>query len=274
MPELPEVETVRRGLAPALEGQRFVKVELRRCDLRFPFPERFAARLKGRRVEKLERRAKYLMARLDNGLALIMHLGMTGRFAFGAAPGDKHDHVLFTMSNGAVIRYNDVRRFGFMFLAPWSELDSHPLFSGLGAEPLGEDFDAACLMAKARGRTAPLKSFLLDQRVVAGLGNIYVCEALHEARLSPLAPASVLGEPGKARRLAAAIRKVLKAAIAAGGSSLKDYRQADGSPGYFQHRFAVYGREGEPCKRRGCGGTIARTVQNGRATFYCSRCQT
>jgi formamidopyrimidine-DNA glycosylase len=212
---------------------------------------------------------------MDNGLALIMHLGMTGRFSFGPAADDqKHDHVVFTMSTGVRVRYNDARRFGFMTLTNWEQLASHELFRSLGVEPLSDGFDGAYLTAKAGARTAPLKSFLLDQKIISGLGNIYVCEALHRARLSPLAAASTLSEPGKAKRLARAIREVLEAAIAAGGSSLKDYRQTDGSPGYFQHSFTVYGREGQTCKRRGCGGTVARIVQNGRATFYCSRCQT
>ncbi len=292
MPELPEVETVRRGLAPAMEGARFVKIEQRRPDLRFPFPKDFARRLKGREVEKLERRAKYLLASLDDGEVLAMHLGMSGRFVIEKGketivPGEfvhdvgretKHEHVVFTMSNGAVIRYTDARRFGYMTLIEPGGLAAHPLFKGLGVEPLDGALTPNFLARRAAGRSQSLKAFLLDQRVIAGLGNIYVCEALFRARLSPFRPASVLatqsGAPAAgARKLAEAIPAVLKDAIAAGGSSLRDYRQADGSPGYFQHTFAVYGREGEPCPGKGCRGAIERVVQNGRSTFYCPSCQ-
>jgi formamidopyrimidine-DNA glycosylase len=292
MPEMPEVETVRRGLAPVMEGARFAKVEQRRPDLRFPFPQDFAKRLKGRKVERLERRAKYLIAWLDDGEALAMHLGMSGRFTVenGAArdtPGAfaheaggdaRHDHIVFTMSNRAVIRYNDARRFGYMTLIEPGGMETHPLFKGLGVEPLGPEMTPAWLAARATGRAQPLKAFLLDQRVIAGLGNIYVCEALHRAALSPLRSASVLaakdGRPSAAgRKLTEAIRAVLEDAVAAGGSSLRDYRQADGSLGYFQHTFRVYGREGQVCPRRSCGGMIERRVQNGRSTFYCPRCQ-
>lgn len=295
MPELPEVETVRRGLAPVMEGARFAKVEQRRPDLRFPFPPDFARRLKGRRVEQLERRAKYLIARLDDGALLAMHLGMSGRFTIAngagqgapetpgefvhAAGGDaRHDHVVFTMSNRAVIRYNDARRFGYMTLVEPGGMEAHPLFKGLGVEPLGGEMTPAFLAARASGRAQPLKAFLLDQRVIAGLGNIYVCEALHRAALSPVRPASALagkagGPSPEGRKLTQAIIAVLGDAVAAGGSSLRDYRQADGSLGYFQHTFRVYGREGEVCPRRGCGGMIERRVQNGRSTFYCPRCQ-
>jgi formamidopyrimidine-DNA glycosylase len=292
MPELPEVETVRRGLAPVMEGATFAKVDQRRPDLRFPFPKDFAKRLKGRKVEHLGRRAKYLLAQLDDGEVLAMHLGMSGRFVIEkgketivpgefvheAPSGAKHEHVVFTMSNGAVIRYSDARRFGYMTLIDPGGLEAHPLFKGLGAEPLSAEMTPAYLAARAKGRAQSLKAFLLDQRVIAGLGNIYVCEALYRARLSPFRPASVLatrtGRPsGAAVRLAEAIRAVLNDAIAAGGSSLRDYRQADGSLGYFQHTFCVYGREGEPCLRKGCGGTVKRVVQNGRSTFYCPRCQ-
>lgn len=295
MPELPEVETVRRGLAPVMEGARFAKVEQRRPDLRFPFPQDFAKRLKGRRVERLERRAKYLIARLDDGALLAMHLGMSGRFTIakgasqgaGETPGEfvhaaggdaRHDHVVFTMSNRAVIRYNDARRFGYMTLVEPGGMDAHPLFKGLGVEPLGPEMTPAFLAARASGRAQPLKAFLLDQRVIAGLGNIYVCEALHRATLSPMRPASALtaksGAPSpQGRKLTEAIVAVLGDAVAAGGSSLRDYRQADGSLGYFQHTFRVYGREGQVCPRRGCGGMIERRVQNGRSTFYCPRCQ-
>jgi formamidopyrimidine-DNA glycosylase len=297
MPELPEVETVRLGLAPVLEGATFARVEQRRPDLRFPLPADFAKRLEGRRVVHLGRRAKYLVAELDDGETLIMHLGMSGRFTVGsllpadAANGrvlgefthetggsDKHDHIIFEMSNFAVIRYNDTRRFGYMDLIAPGALATHPLFRDLGIEPLGPELDAAYLAAKGAGRRTPLKALLLDQRVIAGLGNIYVCEALWRARLSPERLASVLatktGAPtAAAKRLAPAIHAVLDEALRAGGSSLRDYRKADGSLGYFQHSFAVYGREGERCQRPGCGGTIRRLVQNGRSTFYCDTCQ-
>ncbi|WP_088342929.1 MULTISPECIES: bifunctional DNA-formamidopyrimidine glycosylase/DNA-(apurinic or apyrimidinic site) lyase [Rhodomicrobium] len=298
MPELPEVETVRRGLAPVLEGASFARVEQRRADLRFPLPANFAKRLEGRRVEHLTRRAKYLLAELDDGQILTMHLGMTGRFLIGglvkteaggnAVVGDflhetggddKHDHVIFEMSNLAVIRYNDARRFGYMALLAPGEIETHPHFRDLGLEPLGPEMNPVFLAAKAKGRKTPLKAFLLDQHVIAGLGNIYVCEALYRAKLLPDRPASILtlasGAPSAAaKRLAPAIRATLEDAIEAGGSSLRDYRQADGSLGYFQHRFCVYGREGEPCLRAGCKGIIARKVQSGRSTFFCPVCQT
>jgi formamidopyrimidine-DNA glycosylase len=312
MPELPEVETVRQGLAPVMEGAAFARVEQRRADLRFPLPERFAARLEGRRVERLDRRAKYILVHLDDGEILAMHLGMSGRFivsAPGAIPGkvrggfpsgiaskqeggdgmigefvhetgggDKHDHVIFEMSNLAVIRYNDPRRFGYMTLIGAGELAAHPHFRDLGIEPLGDELTPSFLAAKGQGRRQPLKGFLLDQHLIAGLGNIYVCEALHRAALSPETPAAALalasGKPSPAaKKLAPMIRAVLDDALAAGGSSLRDYRQADGSLGYFQHRFAVYDREGKSCLKKGCRGTIMRTVQNGRSTFYCSACQ-
>jgi formamidopyrimidine-DNA glycosylase len=297
MPELPEVETVRLGLAPVLEGAIFARVEQRRPDLRFPLPDAFGARLEGRRVESLARRAKYLLASLDDGQVLAMHLGMSGRFliaspvngvagtpqvpggfAHESGGGDKHDHIIFEMSNLAVIRYNDVRRFGYMMLIAPGEFDGHPHFRDLGIEPLGTGLNAAYLAARGRGRKQSLKGFLLDQHVIAGLGNIYVCEALFRAGLSPAAPAARLaaknGAPSvAAKRLAPAIGAVLNEAIAAGGSSLRDYRKADGTLGYFQHSFAVYGREGEACPRRGCNATIRRMVQGGRSTFYCGHCQ-
>jgi formamidopyrimidine-DNA glycosylase len=298
MPELPEVETVRRGLAPVMEGARFAAVELRRADLRFPFPDGFVQHLVGQRVQRLERRAKYLLAHTDN-IVLAMHLGMSGRFSIAGQPKGAplsaasvqpgafvqaagslpaHDHVVFDFESGARITYNDARRFGYMTLIPPEELEAHPLFSGLGPEPLGADLTLAYLAERGRGRIQPLKSFLLDQRNVAGLGNIYVCEALHRARLSPFAPAGRLatatGRPSAgAKRLALAIPEVLGEAIAAGGSSLRDHRRADGTLGYFQHAFAVYDREGESCPRPDCGGTVHREVQNGRSTFYCPRCQ-
>jgi formamidopyrimidine-DNA glycosylase len=288
MPELPEVETVRRGLAPALEGARVLRVEQRRPDLRFPFPPDFARRLTGRRVLGLRRRAKYLLADLDSGETLVMHLGMSGSFRVdGDLPGlfhhprDKsaaHDHVVLHIENGASVTYNDPRRFGFMLLIPTDEVDRHKLFEGLGVEPLGAALEAAFLARAFRGRTAPAKALLLDQRLIAGLGNIYVCEALHRAGISPLAQGgrlvSAAGRPTAAlARLPDAIRDVLAAALAAGGSSLRDHRQADGSLGYFQHSFRVYDREGAACPTSGCKGTIRRVVQSGRSTFYCPDCQ-
>jgi formamidopyrimidine-DNA glycosylase len=288
MPELPEVETVRRGLAPAMEGARFAKVEARRKDLRFPFPAHFARRLEGQRVEGLGRRAKYLVADLSGGEVLLMHLGMSGSFRVGKdAPPAKyyherakstaHDHVVFHMSNGAVVTFNDPRRFGFMKLYPRAEIDTEPSLRGLGPEPLGNAFDAAMLAHACAGKNTSLKAALLDQRVVAGLGNIYVCEALFRARLSPKRGASTLadrkGAPNdRARALVEAIRTVLNDAISAGGSSLRDHRRADGSLGDFQHNFQVYDREGKPCPR-GCKGSVRRIVQNGRSTFWCPSCQ-
>jgi formamidopyrimidine-DNA glycosylase len=294
MPELPEVETVRRGLEPVMAGRRFVAVEQRRRDLRFPFPEGFAGRLQGRRLLTLGRRAKYLMAAIEGGEVLAMHLGMSGRFTIaepGGANGRQvadftyetgndpaHDHVVFTMEGGATVTYNDARRFGYMSLIPAGEIASHPHFKGLGIEPLGPDLTPEFLAKAAFGRKTDLKAFLLDQRIVAGLGNIYVCEALYRAGLSPRRRAGVLAKRGGtpadgSLRLTPVIRAVLEAAIAAGGSTLRDYKHTDGSLGYFQHAFAVYGREGEACQRPGCGGVIRRIVQAGRSTFYCPTCQ-
>ncbi|HWV44283.1 bifunctional DNA-formamidopyrimidine glycosylase/DNA-(apurinic or apyrimidinic site) lyase [Pseudorhodoplanes sp.] len=292
MPELPEVETVRRGLAPVLEGARFVKVEARRGDLRWPLPSDFVRRLEGQSVIGLGRRAKYLLADLSSGEVLLMHLGMSGSFRVQQAgaddmPGDfhharskaaAHDHIVFHMSNGAVATFNDPRRFGCMKLVPRAHLDEEPLLRALGPEPLGNAFDAASLASACAGRKTSLKAALLDQRVVAGLGNIYVCEALHRAHLSPKRKASTLadrkGAPNeRAKALADAIRTVLTDAIRAGGSSLRDHRQTDGELGYFQHSFRVYDREGAPCPTRSCTGTIRRIVQNGRSTFYCPVCQ-
>jgi formamidopyrimidine-DNA glycosylase len=288
MPELPEVETVRRGLAPALVGATIERVELRRHDLRFPFPERFASRLRGRRVHDLRRRAKYLIADLDDGYSLIMHLGMSGSFRIDEeTPGafhhkrDKnaaHDHVIFHLSHGKRVIYNDPRRFGYMLLIAKHEIDEDKLFRGLGVEPLSDALDGAFLAHAFRGRAAPVKSLLLDQRLIAGLGNIYVCEALYRARISPLRAAGSLvtasGKPKAAlARLPQAVKDVLKDALKAGGSSLRDHRQIDGSLGYFQHSFRVYDREGAACPTPGCKGTITRVVQSGRSTFYCPRCQ-
>lgn len=292
MPELPEVETVRRGLEPVLVGATITAVDQRRPDLRFPFPERFAARLTGRRVATLERRAKYLWARLDDGIVLVMHLGMSGSFriettADPVMPGafhhprgrpGTHDHVVLTLSGGTRVVYNDPRRFGFMLLVPAAALTAHPLFAGLGLEPLADALDGAVLSRLFADRSTSLKAALLDQRMIAGLGNIYVCEALHRAGLSPRRAASTLtrrdgGPTTGATRLAASIRQVLLEAVAAGGSTLRDHRQADGTMGYFQHSFRVYGREGDPCPKITCRGAVERIVQNGRSTFFCAHCQ-
>jgi formamidopyrimidine-DNA glycosylase len=287
MPELPEVEIVRRGLAPAFVGRVFQRVEQHRPDLRFPLPAHFPARLAGRKVERLERRGKYLLAHLSSGEVLLMHLGMTGSFTVLAAGGAKdatsrahvlHDHLVFHMRGGETVTYNDPRRFGFMVLIAQDELDEHPLLHHLGVEPMGEAMTADYLAQRARGKKLALKPFLADQRIIAGLGNIYACEALFRARLSPLRRAATIadrqGRPNdRARALVPAIRAVLADAIKAGGSSLRDYRQANGELGSFQHSFRVYGREGKRCLREGCGGTVRRIVQGGRSTFYCPRCQ-
>ncbi|HLX98337.1 MAG TPA: bifunctional DNA-formamidopyrimidine glycosylase/DNA-(apurinic or apyrimidinic site) lyase [Roseiarcus sp.] len=291
MPELPEVEIVRRGLIPAMLGARIVEVELRRKDIRLPFPPRFRERLSGRRVVGMNRRAKYLLFQLDSGETLIAHLGMSGSFRMekGAVstPGAflrerskdrKHDHVVLVLDNGWVVTYNDPRRFGSMDLAPSDALARHPRLSGLGVEPLAPEFDAHRLAKLFAGARTSLKAGLLDQRRIAGLGNIYVCEALFRARLAPSRPASILagargGGARSATNLAKAIRGVLEEAIEAGGSTLRDHRQANGDMGYFQHAFEVYDREGLPCVRERCRGTVLRIVQSGRSTFYCSQCQ-
>ncbi|MCV3205837.1 bifunctional DNA-formamidopyrimidine glycosylase/DNA-(apurinic or apyrimidinic site) lyase [Mesorhizobium sp. YC-39] len=295
MPELPEVETVRRGLQPVLEGARIAHVEARRPDLRFPFPERFSERLTGKTIMALGRRAKYLTMHLDGGPVLICHLGMSGSFRIETAdasdlPGmfyhersksAAHDHVVFDVVSPEGVRsrviFNDPRRFGFMLFSE-GLADTHPMLAGLGVEPTGNALDGALLASLLKGRKSPLKAALLDQRLIAGLGNIYVSEALWRAGLSPLREAGTIAKAGKkageqAERLAAAIRSVIADAIAAGGSSLRDYMQTDGSLGYFQHSFAVYDREGEPCSKPGCGGHIERIVQSGRSTFYCRTCQ-
>ncbi len=287
MPELPEVETVRRGLAPVMEGERFAKVEVRRGDLRWPLPKGFAQTLHGKTVEGLGRRAKYLLADLSSGDVLLMHLGMSGSFRVGkdSAPGKyyrerskstAHDHVVFHMSNGVTVTFNDPRRFGSMKLVPRAKLETEPLLRALGPEPLGNEFDAAMLARTCKGKRTSLKAALSDQRVVAGLGNIYVCEALFRARLSPKRRASTIadrnGKPNeRAAKLVDAIKAVLTDAIEAGGSSLRDHRRADGSLGDFQHNFQVYDREGEPCPD--CKGKVKRIVQVGRSTFYCPSCQ-
>jgi len=292
MPELPEVETIRRGLQPVMEGARFRGVEARRPDLLRPLPKNFVGRLEGKTVTGLGRRAKYLLADLSSGEVLMMHLGMSGSFRVSqengeTTPGDfhhprsddrAHDHVVFHMSSGARITFNDPRRFGLMLLVPRAELAEHPLMRAVGPEPLGNEFDAAMLAAACRGKKTSLKAALSDQKVVAGLGNIYVCEALHRARLSPKRLASTIatraGAPNeRAEQLVGAIRAVLQEAIKAGGSSLRDHRQTNGELGYFQHHFRVYDREGERCVTPGCPGAVRRFVQGGRSTFYCPTCQ-
>jgi len=275
MPELPEVETVRRGLEKRLLGQRVAYAEARRQTLRIPLPEDFAARMTGRRFERLERRGKYILAYLDNRTVLIVHLGMSGRFTLGdagALPDGPHDHVVFRMEDGTVATYNDPRRFGLMTLCSDTEVDEHRLLASMGVDPLGNMFNGPYLASRLKGRRSPIKAALLDQKTVAGLGNIYVCEALYGAGISPRRSAHRV-QGGRAERLAAAIRKTLDSALQAGGSSLRDYVQANGELGYFQHQFSVYGREGEPCPNCDCEQTVKRIVQSGRSTFYCARRQ-
>ncbi|PTE15210.1 bifunctional DNA-formamidopyrimidine glycosylase/DNA-(apurinic or apyrimidinic site) lyase [Pseudogemmobacter blasticus] len=282
MPELPEVETVRRGLLPVMEGRTILQAQVNRPDLRWPLPERMAERLTGQRVLALRRRSKYLLADLSGGETLLVHLGMSGRMLVsGAMLGafhhdhpapQKHDHVVLDMEGGARVTFNDARRFGAMDLMPSESAESHPLLAVLGPEPLGNGFDEAYLVAALKGRRTPIKAALLDQHLVAGLGNIYVCETLFRAGLSPRLLAGDLG-PAQAAVLVPIIREVLAEAIEAGGSSLRDYRQADGELGYFQHSFRVYDREGQACITPGCGGTIQRIVQSGRSSFYCPQCQ-
>jgi formamidopyrimidine-DNA glycosylase len=282
MPELPEVETVRRGLEPALVGRRIERVYLSRADLRVPFPPRFAKRLVGRRIERLGRRAKYLLAELDADETLVIHLGMSGRLTLangalvqvGLNPDDltAHDHVLITLEGRRALLYNDPRRFGLMTLAQTSKLGAHKLFRRLGIEPLGGGLCGELLLERLAKRRTSLKAALIDQSVIAGVGNIYACEALHRARLSPRRLALDL-KGGHADRLAEAVGEVLSEAIEAGGSSLRDYVRVDGSPGYFQHRFTVYDRAGERCPRAGCRGIVRRIVQSGRSSFYCPICQ-
>ncbi len=295
MPELPEVETVKRGLAPAMEGGRIERLELRRGDLRFPFPEDFAAKVSGRTVVGLSRRAKYLLIDLDDGKTIIAHLGMSGSFRIedgrlAETPGEfhhprskdgKHDHAVFHLEGPKGphrVIYNDPRRFGFMDLGVRADLESHPFLYGLGPEPTGKELSAAYLAERFAGKAQPLKGALLDQKNIAGLGNIYVCEALWRAHLLPTRAADTLvtkaGKPKEQLNLlVASIRDVIADAIAAGGSSLRDHIQTDGSLGYFQHSFSVYDRESQPCRTPGCGGTVSRIVQAGRSTFYCATCQ-
>lgn len=282
MPELPEVETVRRGLAPAMEGAVIARACVNRPDLRWPFPPDMAARLTGRRVLTLRRRSKYILADLSSDETLLIHLGMSGRMLVSGDPvgqfvhahpaPQKHDHVVLEMGNGARITFNDPRRFGAMDLMPTAAADAHPLLAKLGPEPLGNGFHPDDLAAALRGRDSPIKSVLLDQRIVAGLGNIYVCETLFRAGISPRRRARNISAR-RAGGLVPIIRAVLADAIAAGGSSLRDFRHSNGELGYFQHAFDVYGREGLACRRQGCPARIARVVQSGRSSFYCPRCQ-
>jgi formamidopyrimidine-DNA glycosylase len=274
MPELPEVETIRRGLALRLSGRRIVRAELRRPDLRRPFPPMLKERLEGARIGALSRRGKYILAELDKTGVLLLHLGMSGRITAGGnnAPDEKHDHVVLTLDDGTVVRFNDPRRFGSLDYLERGTEDAHPLLANMGPEPLAPGFDGAYLAKALAGKMTPIKAALLDQKIVAGLGNIYVCEALFRAGLSPRRlAATVTG--ARAARLAAAIREVLDEAITAGGSSLRDYVQANGELGYFQHRWAVYGKEGEPCPGCTCAEGIRRIVQSGRSTFFCAKRQ-
>ncbi len=282
MPELPEVETVRRGLVPVMEGAKIATADVNRPDLRWPFPERMSERLTSKTVTALGRRSKYILADLNSGETLIIHLGMSGRMLIsGAALGEfhhdhpapeKHDHVVLHMANGARVTFNDARRFGAMDLAATESVEKHWLLKDLGPEPLGNAFDEDYLVERLSNRRTPIKSALLDQKIVAGLGNIYVCETLFRAGVSPKRHAGNLSQR-RAGALVPIIRQVLTDAIDAGGSSLKDFRQADGELGYFQHSFDVYDREGEPCRKPDCTGTIGRIVQSGRSSFYCPQCQ-
>jgi formamidopyrimidine-DNA glycosylase len=282
MPELPEVETVRRGLAPLMEGRRILKADVRRPDLRWPLPPALAETLTGAKVERLRRRSKYILVDLDRGQTMILHLGMSGRilisgellgeFVHEQGATDKHDHVVLDLEGGARITFNDARRFGMIDLAPTEAVESHWLLEGIGPEPLGNAFDDAYLTRALSGRAAPIKAALLDQQLVAGLGNIYVCEVLHRAGIHPARAAGRISTE-RAASLVPLIRDVLGEAIEAGGSTLRDYRQADGELGYFQHSFRVYDREGERCAKDGCTGTIRRIVQSGRSSYYCPVCQ-
>jgi formamidopyrimidine-DNA glycosylase len=282
VPELPEVETVRRGLAPVLEGAVIARATVNRPDLRWPLPERMAERLTGRRVVALRRRSKYILADLDSGETLLIHLGMSGRMLVSGrmlgefhhhhpAP-ERHDHVILDMADGARITYNDARRFGAMDLLPTETADQHWLLRDLGPEPLGNSFDETYLAARLKGHRTPIKTSLLDQRVVAGLGNIYVSETLHRTGIAPTRQSGRISA-ARLARLVPAIRKVLTEAIEAGGSSLRDHRQTSGELGYFQHTFRVYDREGQPCPTAGCTGTIRRIVQAGRSSYFCPKCQ-
>ncbi len=282
MPELPEVETVRRGLGPVMEGARIIRADINRPDLRWPFPPQMASRLTGQEVLTLRRRSKYILADLASGETLMIHLGMSGRLLISGDPlgtfvhdhpaPEKHDHVVLNMSNGTRITFNDPRRFGAMDLMDTATADTHPLLAKLGPEPLGNNFHQAYLQAALKTRNTPIKSALLDQRIIAGLGNIYVCEALYRARISPKRRAMQISAT-RIARLVPIIRDVISEAIEAGGSSLRDFRQTNGELGYFQHRFDVYDRENEPCRTPGCTGLITRITQSGRSTYLCPNCQ-
>ena len=282
MPELPEVETVRTGLAPVMEGQVIAQAEVNRPDLRWPFPERMAERLNGQRVERLRRRSKYILADLHGGETLLIHLGMSGRMTVSGDPlgrfqqnhpaAQKHDHVVLSMANGARIVFNDPRRFGVMDLMPTKAAAQHRLLAVLGPEPLGNEFNEDYLISAFGTRSIPVKNALLDQRIVAGLGNIYVCEVLFRTKIAPTRKIGKIA-PHRVATLVPAVRQVLEEAILAGGSSLRDFRQADGELGYFQHSFDAYGREGQPCHTAGCTDLIKRITQGGRSTFYCAQCQ-
>jgi len=282
MPELPEVETVRRGLSPVMEGQVIARADVNRPDLRWPFPPDMAARLTGQKVERLRRRSKYILADLSSGESLLIHLGMSGRMLISGDPlgkfvhehpaAEKHDHVVLHMANGARVTFNDPRRFGAMDLLDTQNAAAHKLLASIGPEPLGNDFHEAHLIAALKGRNMPIKSALLDQRIVAGLGNIYVCETLYRAGIHPARKAGRIAS-SRVAGLVPIIRQVLQEAITAGGSTLRDFKQADGELGYFQHSFDVYGREGDPCRTDGCSSQIARIVQSGRSSFYCMQCQ-
>ncbi|MDJ0858891.1 MAG: bifunctional DNA-formamidopyrimidine glycosylase/DNA-(apurinic or apyrimidinic site) lyase [Dinoroseobacter sp.] len=282
MPELPEVETVRRGLEPVMSGARITRADIRRPDLRWPFPARMSERLKGARVDQLRRRSKYILADLDTGETLLIHLGMSGRMIIEGAPvgtfhheqsaPGKHDHVILQMENGTRIVFNDARRFGAMDLLDTANAEAHPLIAVLGPEPFSNAFNEDYLAARLKSKMTPIKSALLDQKLVAGLGNIYVCEALYRAGIHPARKAGRISST-RVAGLVPIIRDVLSEAIEAGGSSLRDYRQADGDLGYFQHRFRVYGREGEPCRTPDCPDVVRRIVQSGRSSFYCPTCQ-
>ena len=275
MPELPEVETTRRGLIPTLEGKTVAKVIKRRDKIRIPVPDDFEKRVAGKKIINIKRRAKYLQMFLDSDDVIICHLGMSGKFVIKKIddePFAKHDHIILETQNGDQVIYNDPRRFGLMTLCKDSELDDHKLFRDMGVEPLGNSFNGTYLFEKIKNKKSPIKTCLLDQKVVVGLGNIYVCEALNLAGISPTRPANEVGEE-ELEVLVPIIRNVLSRAIDAGGSTLKDFAGADGDLGYFQHQFSVYGREGEDCQIDGCDGTIDRIVQSGRSTFYCPNCQ-
>ena len=278
MPELPEVETVRRGLIPMLVGRRITRLQQRRKDLRMPMPKNFAARVEGRTVRGIDRRAKYLLIRLDDGQTLIVHLGMSGRMVLHDAksaaehPLGRHDHVVIDTDQGWQVRFNDARRFGLMLLVADDAMARHKLFKGLGPEPLDDAFDGAALAARLKGRKTPIKAALLDQKTLVGVGNIYACESLYMAGISPRRSAhTIQGE--RADRLMAAIKQVLLRSIDDGGSTLRDHVQPDGELGYFQTRFKVYDRAGAPCPTKGCGREVRRLVQSGRSTFYCGHCQ-